>query len=272
MAVGDLIKRDYQYEYRGYLFGSGTPMKTEEVTGLLALPNIRDEDLERQDADGDYPGRMLSESRIIDVEGHLIGAPGADIETKIQEASYTFMPSQAEEWFVFQRPGQGKWFSKCRVRKRDIASEFATARGRAAISLMLKATDPRLYSLEEKRSQVTVVSGRSTATVTSVRNDGNYHEFPILEITGPTVNPRIKHNGQNKTLRIDITVNSGQTLVIDTKKRTVSIGSTDHYDKVRSDNQWWGWYLVPGNNSITYSRTGTNGSSTLTVRHRDVRL
>jgi phage-related protein len=66
---------------------------------------------------------------------------------------------------------------------------------------------------------------------------------------------------------MDVILGSTDLLVVDTKAKTVFINGTDRYDIVRSDNQWWA--LLPGSNSLLYTRSSTSGNSTATVKFRD---
>jgi hypothetical protein len=269
MAVGDLIVAPYQYEFRGLLIGSGTPYLTEQVSGLLSTPGVKSQDFDRLDGHGEHASPMLLAPRIIEAEGRILGLPGVDAETLRLALADAFLPVQDLHPFVWQRPGSVKKFCNVRVNKQDVPSEYATARGHGRFTVQLKAVDPRVFGLDLKTSTVPITGTGISATNANVVNNGNWPDTPVFEIPGPAVNPRIKHNGQDRTIRIDMTIPNGQTLVVDVFKRTVMIGNTDHYDKVRNDNQWW--VLEPGANNITYTRnSGSASGSTLSIRHRDV--
>lgn len=267
MAAGDLITGNFQYEFNGILFGSGTSYITSKVTGLLAPPGLRSNDKDRQDAHGAFPGRRLYSKRRIEFDISIDGTP-ANIDALLQSLITAFTITDLPQQFVYQRPnGFGKRFAWCFVDDSDFDSTYDVANGLAVGSVALVAHDPRIYSLAETSTLVTIALSANTATA-NVTNTGKFDTAPILEIPGPATNPRVVNNTDNgKTLRVDVVLTAGQTLIVDMKARSVILNGVDRFDVVRTDNQWW--KLKPGVNSITYNRTGGGAASSLNVRHRN---
>ncbi len=270
MPAGDLVVSNYQYEYRNLLMGAGTQYLVESIEGLYSTPDIKDFSMDRDDKDGSSIGRLLYGPRHITMQVQVLSAEGLsglarqqDYEAKMLALQAAFARVAGVQPFVFLRPGRVKTFVNARCTRREVPIDYHGAVGYQKAVLELTAPDPLLYSMNYATTPITIAGGASTNSGT-VTNAGNYPSRPVLSIAGPTVNPRIANAGDgNRSIKIDMTVNAGQTLVIDIAARTVLLDGVDNYDKVRSDNQWW--QLAAGAQTISYSRTGTSGSSTLSV-------
>jgi phage-related protein len=66
---------------------------------------------------------------------------------------------------------------------------------------------------------------------------------------------------------VNLTVNAGQTLMIDVKSQTVALNGVDYSNYLSNDSNWW--FLKPGVNQLTYTRDDAGGPSTCNVHHRD---
>ncbi len=270
MAAGDLITGNYQYEYSGLLMGSGTPYIMEKVEGLYSLPDIRSRDSDRQDEHGSYPGLDLLSARRIILRMAMNETDGPGVESLLANAGRAFRPATIEAPLVFQRPGQGgKRFVMARTKRRNFDAEvdWKYTRGKGRGQVELSASDPRIYSLTLKSTQVNLPGGASAAPDLLVDNDGDHDTWATIIISGPTVNPRIQNATDDaREIKLDITLTT-EELVIDLQRKTVTVDGVDRYDVVRTDNQWW--KIQPGPNTIKYNRTGTTGSSMLVIEHRD---
>jgi hypothetical protein len=268
-VAGDLLVRDGMYEYRGLAMGRGTPYLIERVTGLFDTPDPKGEDFDRNDTHGDFPAPLLLNARYIEMEGRILGLPGINVEQVRKNLENALLPVDAHASFLFRRPVNEAWFYNVRTWKRNIPSDYALARGAGKFNVMFKANDPRRYGVEERVTTLTRTGTGTGVTNHNVINGGNWPSIPQLEINGPATNPRIKHNGQDRTIRVDIAIPDGSTLVIDIENRVVTLNGVVRDDAVRTDNQWWS--LAPGANSITYTRnSGAASASTLVIRRRDV--
>lgn len=268
MAAGDLITLDYQYEYRGLLFGHQTELMVLNVDGLFSTPDVKSEDHERTDTHGEFDAPLLMGPRYIEVTLRMRRGP-INAEVLHQELATAFLPTQDSHRFVFSRPGMPTRFVSCRVHDRVIPSTYELARGMAEVNVMLKATDPVIYGLVEK---VTTFTSSS-----SMNHGGNWPMAPVLEVIGPASNPRIEHVQQDRMIAIggpfdvmDVPLNS--TLIVDVKNKLVTMDGSDYYSKVRVDNRWW--LLEPGTNTIAiHNSSGTTSAldpgGSINVRHRD---
>lgn len=269
MAAGDLITKDYQYEFRGMLIGSGTGLIIKRVKGMLHPPAIEAQDRKRQDAHGTLPGRVTYSDRRIEFDIAIDSVGGLPVESTLQQLfrAYALNEKGGLDQFVFQRPnGFGKRFCWARLDDSDFESDFEVAHGLSLGSVALLANDPRYYSLEEFTDNLTIINGNVNGAATVV-NNGSVGSAPVLEIDGPATNPRITNlDDDNRQLKLDLTIAAGQTLIVDAKGRTVSLAGANYYRYMRVDSQWW--KLQPGDNHLTYSRTDNGAGSTIRVRHR----
>lgn len=273
MAVGDLITQDYQYEYNGLLMGAGTPYQLNRITGLLTPPPVADRDKARDDAWGDFPGFDTYSPRYIGYDIWLDESvdPGLEAEQAIDalvEAHQIARDQLPREW-VMQRPdGRGKRYCWARPRNVDFEASYDFTRGVCLGSAQVKAHDPRIYSLGELMVPATILNTTTNIAV-NINYDGKVDGAPRFEIQGPATNPIISNQDDNsRAIRLNGTLAAGETLVVDVKRRTITMGVTDVWrDWYRSDNQWW--HLVPGVNRITYTRSDAGGPSTVNIFYRN---
>lgn len=135
----------------------------------------------------------------------------------------------------------------------------------------LIAVDPRKYSIAPNTQNLFIAGSSNTITAT-VQNHGDFETFATLTIAGASNVPTIRNaTDGNKTLSLTGTNGVSDTIVVDMQARTVLYNTNDFYSWVAPTARWW--KLLPGNNSITYSRTTSYPTgSTLTVAWRDAWL
>ena len=277
---GALIEEDYQYEFRNLLFGSGTDFVTTEVTGLLGSATARDQDVDKGHDHGSHPGMIFYGKRFIAFDMTIRAANGADMEQKLEAAARAFqLPrirnSKNMEPFIFRRPGVEDKVCYARCTKRDFPSNFKTAKGLAVGSVELQAPDPVFYSLTPSHADLDLPPTVTTGGVL-VPMDGSHADGakPLLTLTGPATNPVIENDtDDSRAIRLQVTLGANDAVRIDIKKRIVEhrIGLAGAWNRnyaiVRADSQWWA--LLPGNNQIIYSRTGSSTTSTLDIDWQD---
>jgi hypothetical protein len=269
MAVGDLITGNPglpQYEWLGQLMGSGTDWVVEKVKGLIDLPDVKSGDVERDIGAGwgDFPGVVEYKARYIEFDLKIRADTVAGIEGYINTAKSIFLATKMGQ-LVYQRPNGSKLYAWARPDKMDFESSYDVAHRLYVGSVRLKCANPRIYALAEVVTTLTIPNTLNTITG-NVTNNGTVDASPILEIDYPCTNPRIINAADaNRSIKIDVVLTAGQTLVIDTKNMVATIAGS--IVATRSDNQWW--HLKPGVNSITYNRSGGGASSPMRVRVHD---
>ena len=275
MAAGDLITADYQYEFRNFLFGSGTAYIVTEVDGILGTSDTDTSDVELETDHGSLPGLVVLRKRIITIEMSLDAAAGSDIETRLNTLAATFQTprkrnSRVLDQFVWRRNGVKK-FVWARCTKRDIKSDYDTARGKPDPRIQLEAPDPIIYGITLKTQNIVVASG-ATSNSGAVTNSGDFLDgyFPKITINGPATNPRIANAADgNRQLKITNVLTAGQSIVVDFATKSVKKNGVEDMSLLANDSQWFA--IVPGSNTLTVNRDAgnTGASSTVTVEWRD---
>ncbi len=100
--------------------------------------------------------------------------------------------------------------------------------------------------------------GGGTTTMT---NAGTATAYPTITIVGPVLYPVISNNTTGQKIALNLTLLTSDTIVIDTKNRTIAQGgSTNKIGALMTGSSFWG--LAPGDNIITY---GANQYDTSTA-------
>lgn len=272
MAVGDLITRDHQYEYCGLLMGSGTPYMVEDWDGLLDQPNIRSNDLNRNDTDGVVPGQDLYGSRTITGKLHLLSDSLSNSTSAMYDAIEAWQTAmrakQIEFPFVYKLPGRAKRYINCRPRKSSAPKDYELARGHGVISVQLSASQPWHYDLASSTYSIGILSGFDNQNITMTL-PSNWPTRPVFTISGYAVNPMISVGGQTpmdgvshngRVFGLNVTLGIMDQLVIDMANKMVTLNGSPRPDLIRTDAQWW--HLFPGQNQISYQRNSDRGNST----------
>lgn len=282
------LRSPMQYFFNGLLFGHGTEYVVESLDGLLGGAPTRDADADRTNDHGATPGLVLMSKRILGLElksaagRSVTPGVGYDLETKLAMLQKTFQPPRIVSGLTtlplyFWRPGQVRQFINVRCTKRDIQSNFQTARGLIAASVELQATDPMIYSAIPKTTNLTIpASGTSRASNLSpfadcpIEGDAVDGAHPVIEIFGPATNPTIGiFAPETKYMKFTINLAAGDSIRITAKTRKVEkniagAGYVEDYSIVKNDNVWW--RLLPNVlNSLQFTRTNNPAVTALCI-------
>lgn len=254
----DEISGDGQYEYRGLVLNDGLNIMVLRTEGLFELPEFKSLEYELLDDDGGVVSADLLGMRRIVMDLAIRANSEPILQERLQQVRYVFQPQAIDYLFRFQRSGLGQRQLWARPRRMSgFNSDFRMPMGLVYGSVMLVAADPRILSPDEQNATITIPSGGISMGGT-VNQAGNFDKgaWPVLEIDGPVTNPRVVNAAdENRSIKVDMVINAGQTLILDARKRTATMGGVDQYANVRADNQWW--RLLPGDNSLTFSRTNS---------------
>lgn len=278
MAAGDLITLalndlGVQYEYASILFGTTTHLVVQTMDGLDSSPELASDDTDRNDDHGSIPGRDLLKSREVTMALEVDGLGHADVMATFRNLARVMRPLKVEVPFVFKRPGEVKKQVFVRPRKRAFPSNAEVAMGLGKGSLNWLAPDPRIYSLTEHHLQIVLAAGANSGQVV-VNNAGDFHAYARFVLSGAGTNPRIAVSGQTpdpldgsndngRTTALDLNMAAGDVLQVFPKTKHILLNNANAYQVRRNDNQWW--ELMPGNNTVTFDRTGTAGIQTLDI-------
>lgn len=274
-AIGGAISRDGQYSFNGILFNNALAdvdaLKVMKCEGLFDLPAFKGSSSELDDDHGGQVNRQLMSMRRIVMELTYLSSSKANMYLTTEEIAERLQPLDAVVPLYFRRAGVGTRFVNAKVsRFTGFTNDWSKEKGLSTATVEFICPDPRKLAAVQSNQQIVIPSGGTNNSGT-INMLGNFRggAKPILELAGPWTNPRISNGGdENRSLKLDMVIATGETLVIDFNARTILMGGVDHADKVRTDNQWW--VLNPGNNLITATRSNTPANTaTLTVKWWD---
>lgn len=269
MAFGDQLSRDGEYQLADTLFNGAAVVHdagylVSNVDGLFGSAEVRTNDVPRQSDHGVISTQEYLGARIVTADLKVMGSSKADYENRRLTLGALFNPTGTIQTFAYRRNGVVRLiFAKPRQLALPTENDHVLL---SEGSFQLYAPDPRHYESGESQVNASIAAGVSSVGL-APNNVGTFWTWPLIEIDGPVTNPRLANaQDANRQIKIDHVLAAGQTMVIDQAKRTVTVGGVDVFSSVRTDNQWI--HLWPGVNNLTFSRTGTTGTTPIRVKFR----
>lgn len=246
-----------------------------KINGLDSAPP-RTTERDHEGTDGGFMDAEFEKGRSVTLEGTVYAVNSA-MEPYLDELKANWALSRTLVPLYFKKPGvtERVLFVKPLGCRYDF--DEAARLGQADIQFQAFAEDPRVYNSTLIVSNVSqgekITTGRSypksypysygaTPIVvgTYVIVDGNRPTPPVFTFSGPLDNPQIINESTGESLIFDISLTIGDTMVVDTKTRTILVNGENRRSSLRSPN-WF--FLQPGNNYIrfraqsTYTTPGT---------------
>lgn len=299
-SPGSQITRDYQYEYRGMLIGSGTPIVVNETKGLLDQPPIVQYHSKAVSKHGVYYGYEVFDARTIDFTvqtdsdqvgmvypptGITLGEIAERLMDEIAGAFTVPAPfanqlttpltvSQIDDPLVIKRPGKVSRQLWCHTTKRQPKATSDIATGLATIMIEMYAGDPVVYSLAPRQWATTVPAHASNSTQINIRNEGN---FPSTRFTVTIGGPgggggntlwTVDDLTSGYSLLLNMTLVGTDVVVIDFNAKTITLNGVNSYQFRAAGAVWWG--LQPGDNIFQVTRQTTDSvASNISVTSYD---
>lgn len=253
-----------------------------KVTGLDSAP-YRTTERDWEGNDGGFMDAEFEKGRNVVLDGTVYSDTGS-IEDYLDDLKANFAPTTTLQNFYFKAPGvvERLLFVKplgCRYDWDELRRT-----GQASIQFSMFAEDPRIYDSELLSASVplgaTVYTGfgfdlgfdfgfggvSSTTDQVTLLIGGNRPTPPIFVISGPVTNPRILNDVTGAELRFNITLDTLDTLTIDTKYKTVRLNGTANRRSALVAPDWY--FLEPGSNTLRY-RAESSSASTLSISYRN---
>ena len=264
---------NWQVSYQGVTMGPGTAYGLTTITGF-GLPNLNSGDISRPRDEGELIGLDFYAGRDVTISGDIT-TDGTSLAHAIQALATatnrltTTAGTEYPLWINY--PGIGTIASMVRLRQRDLPIDIQHVAGLSTMALQFHSTDPRWYA-----TPTTLTTGLSTpgtglgfnATFNvsfggggvggfvTATNAGNYETRPIFTITGPCTNPSITNATSGGSLSFNLSMATGDTLVIDTDLRSAlytTSGSTVASSRLSALNTGSTWFnLSPGTTTIQF--------------------
>ena len=105
-----------------------------------------------------------------------------------------------------------------------------------------------------------------------VTNEGDVTSWPVVTVTGPTVDMELRNDTTGALWHLTGTVAAGATLVVDTRPghKTVDIDGVNRFGWLTPESSLWG--LAPGENEVVVAGTSTTTATSVTVAWRQAWL
>lgn len=254
-----------------------------DVTKVVGLDStqVRETEREWEGNDGAFIDAEFERGRRVLIEGTLYDNQ-IDLETTLDTLKSNYAPSRTLTNFYYKAPGVDERLLL--VKPLGVRYDWTQSRRLGAVDLQFNmfAEDPRIYGSTEQSLSLSMggqvitgfgfnlgfnfgFGGTPVVSGSNAFNVGNRSTPLVITIPGPVLNPRILHEGLNRTLQFSIDLPSGQFLEIDTKYKTVRLdGSTNRRNALTGP----GWFdLQPGDNFLKYlSESGSATAATIEWR------
>lgn len=286
MAVGDLVVDTWEVEYRGLKIGGDSPYMFVRIEGLADLPEVRSADRPLLRRHGLHPSTDFMSGREVTLTFDIKANSEAEFNELITDLQRAFrVTSQPEEPMVLMIPGiasglKARIYARTRYRSIPIGLEWLYKNPLATIRLA--CTDPRVYSDAEQSGTtgLSTISGGLTfpiippitfgaptsGNIILAENVGTTETPWVARIDGPVINPSIENVTSGTSLEIDISLGTGDFLILDSAHRTIMLnGTASRYNLLTTDSVWAD--LEPGTNEIKF-RSGSYSAGTLTLYWR----
>ncbi len=283
MAAGDLISADWQMEAKATLIGEGSAFAIVQVEGLADIPDVRTGDMTRLRRHGESPGDDFLSGRTVVLTVEIEADTDTAFNAAVSALSAATRPGLAEDAIFFRIPGvaggaRRYFYGRARRRSLPVALDFYYRIPTAVIEF--RATDPRLYgdAITLQTSLPAIIGGwqfpevppitfGSSGTTGNISTvvDGTFSTPPVFRIDGPITSPSIFHVQSGKTLALNLTLASGEFLIIDADDRTVLLGGTASRYSSLTSPQFFD--LEPGQNDLQF-RAAVTSAATLSLTYR----
>lgn len=254
---------------------SGIPFV--DVISVVGLDNApyRETRREHEGTDGGFMDAEFERGRDVVINADIYADTGT-MESYLDSLKYNYAPSRVLIPFYFKAPGVDERLLYVKPLGFKYDWEQLRRTGRARAQFRLFAEDPRIYTALESSTDIAFSAGALTgfgfnldfnlsfggAASTDgafVNNTGNRPTPPTFTITGPCTSPSIRDETYGNILAFNITLLTGETLVIDTQYRTVRLNGTTNRRNTMTNFDWF--FLNPGETFIRYGATTGTGSS-----------
>lgn len=275
---------DYQFalDENGFVlntdFGGVFPfIDVAQITGLDSAP-LRTTTVEHESMDGTFIDAAYQSMRTIVITGTLYTS-SRDTDTLLDslKAAYT---SSVIRPFYFQLPGKRLRFVWAQGGGVQYDIDVNRRLGITAVQLTLLCSDPYIYDypgsfITQNASVVPDIGagfnfgfpagfgGTISYPQLAVTNQGTRTAYPVHTLKGPLTNPVITDQQANLTMKLNLTLHTKDTLVIDNRYKTIIVNGTTSKRQAYLGLKWFS--VGPGVTNTFYlsEDSGTGSLSTL---------
>lgn len=251
----------------------------ENVDGLDNAP-YRTTERDWEGNDGSFLDAEYEKGRNVSIRG-TIYCDVNQLESYLDSLKENYAPSRVLTPFYYKAPGVDE--RVLFVKPLGCRYNWTTSRriGVIDVQFSMFAEDPRIYTSTLITLSVPI-GGTATngfafnksfpfgfGTITgslgvNAAVEGNRRTPPLFVIYGPVVNPRIYNDTTGDNLQFNITLNSGESLYVDPKYKTVMLDGINNRRNTLVNPTWF--FLQKGTNFLRY--LSESGGSTMDVQYR----
>jgi hypothetical protein len=252
----------------------------EDVAGLDSAP-YRETTRDHEGTDGGFMDAEFEKGRPVSLRG-TVYAESDSVPSYLDGLKFNYAPSRTLVPFYFKPVGLSErvLFVKPLGARYDWNTGLRL--GLVPVQFNMFAEDPRIYEAQLQSITIeqsgTSITGRSyprsypydygvaieTGQV-NVPNNGNRETPALITVFGPVTTPDIFNETNGKRLKVNITLGSSETLVIDLLNHTVLLNGTANRRGLLDEPNWY--LLQPGDNFIRYRATSA-GPATIKFDYR----
>ncbi len=291
---------DEQFSYRGLTFGPGCDVMVNRAEGFEGF-EVRTSDSDQPRGDGAIRGLDYVAPRTVAFE--LVAAELEDLDGSTYEALWAsvraaFRPSRDTDYpLTFKRPGAPERVMWCRAVSLVRSEEYLKFNRVGFPPVVLRATDPRIYSATTHSATATVYATTGggtdfpaefpvdftggTQTELVIENAGTADAFPLIRFygsaTGSVDGVTLTNTTTGQVLDISAAVGSGQILTADmgamvtsANRLVISLDGASRYGDWALPRE--AFALAPGSNTLRFEVTGTAADALCALTWRDTDL
>lgn len=266
-----------------------------EVVGLSGFSNIRGEATDRPEAHGAVePANQYLPAGVSAWDLVVTGDTAADARVNWTTLLRTLNATRKQ-----QKQLRWRWLAdtlelQSNVRVVGMTPPKGTDKGaRVICQVLLRHADPVHYTqtavLQATGAPSVSISGMpfpvpwpvpwalisSGSGTINATNDGDEDAWPVIDIAGPIENPVVQNQSTGKSLYFDgLSLAVGETLSIDMNpaSRSAVVGGVSKFSAIRMAASEFFSVTAGATESITFSGSGTDGNTTMTVSLRSAYL
>lgn len=277
------LNSSWQLQYNGLTVGTGSSYGLKDVTGIREIPPMRVIDDPQAMADGTFIAPDFLGGRTVQANLIVSGATDAALATNLQTLENAFIAytgTTTELPLYWQLPNGYQRRVWARLRKRTTPTDKMYQLRAASMAVEFYCSDPRLYDAFDTTTTLspsvasagrsynrtfnfTYGAGSNPSSVNLV-NAGNTTTYPMFTMYGPLTNPLISNNTYGQYLWFNMTMNVGDTFVVDCKNKTALLNGVSVRGSMIQGSAWT--TLAPGTNNIQFTPGSGTGQCSITYR------
>lgn len=276
------LTTSYSFSFGNKTFGGeGSPYQILSVDGLESLPAIRNQDDNRGYADGMFSGRDFYSGRTISIIFNTFGANGVSAQTNFNTIqSYLLPQTSGTTPLYFLLPPNQTQFINARVRALRTTVDPNYTYGYITAQVEFFCPNPLYFNNVTQTATMAYLppTGRTynriynlvydpstTDITTTVTNNGWANAYPVIDLNGPIINPRVGNQTQDAYLQFSGTYLESDHLVIDLYNKLVTLNGLPARNLLESGT----WFSASPGDNIFYL-TGDFGSTEINVTQATV--